>query len=168
MPKQAPSPPPPTGKQIKEAAKAAKMANAANASRRRHAVTRKSIYNEAKQSLTHQEMKRFRQEQLKQKFPRRAYNGTGATQVQAPAYSTTSVVETTAPLVRSESSRSASSLENSSNDMEAGYMDVEDEEYQAARTAKKEDEEEARLEAQLKKAKERRRMREAMRSPRRK
>lgn len=50
-----------------------------------------------------------------------------------------------------------------SDDMEAGFSDVEQEESAAAKAARKEDEEEARLEAQLKKEKEDRRKRlEAM------
>ena len=46
--------------------------------------------------------------------------------------------------------------DDESDEMEAGFMDVEEEETAAARVARKEDEEEARLEAQLKREKEER------------
>ena len=155
-------PPPirePTGKQIKEAAKAAKKVLGARKKKpysihtdphlRHLTVKEKNAIKDKQKRLVH--------ERTMKKIPRRPYNGTGATG-QNSSQGTTNVLQTTAPLVRSESS---SGVSISSNDMEAGYMDVVNEESQAALAAKQEDEEEARLEAQLKMAKERRRMREA-------
>lgn len=154
-----------TGKQIKEAAKAAKMQN--RAPRREFIVDPEfKLISKQERKKVVEKHKRLATERANQKFPRRAYNGTGVATVQASSVGTASLSKTSAPLERRHSSGSVSTAESSGNDMEAGYMDVEDEESRAALTAKREDEEEAQLEAALKRAKERRKMRQAQVPPR--
>lgn len=162
-----PKVPEPTGKQIKEAAKAAKKALGARREKPYSVHTDPHLrhWSAKQKNAVIAKHRQIAHERVSKKIPRRAYNGTGAIS-QASSEGTTGVLKTTAPLVRSRSSESATPSGNSSSDMEAGYMAVEDEESRAARTAKQEDEEEARLEAELKKAKERRRMREARATPR--
>lgn len=157
----------PTGKQIKEAAKAAKKALGAR-KKKPHSVhtdphLRRWSVKERNELVDNH--RRRAHEQTKKKIPRRAYNGTGAIG-QGSSQSTAGVLPTAVPLERSESLQSASSSNTSSSGMEAGYMDVVEEESRAAARAKQEDDEEARLEAQLKMAKDRRRMREAQAKPR--
>lgn len=155
----------PTGKQIKEAAKAAKKALVARKKKPYsiHTDPRLRHLSVKEKNEIKDKQRRTVHERTMKKIPRRPYNGTGATGQNSSQHSsqgTTNVLQTTAPPVRSQSSGSSSPSGNSSNDMEAGYMDVVEEESRAALAAKKEDEEEARLEARLKMAKERRRMRE--------
>lgn len=118
---------------------------------------------EEKQRLT-EAAKRLALNRVNRKFPRSAYRGTGAIPGQASSRGTTEPSEASVPLVRTASSSSASSADTSGNDMEVGFMQVEKEESQAARDAKKEDEEQAQLEVQLKQLKERRKMREALKA----
>lgn len=158
----------PTGKQIKEAAKAAKKALGPRKKRPHsvHTDTNLRHWSAKERNALVDKHKRLAHEQTKKKIPRRAYNGTGAIS-QGSSQGTASVLPAAVPLERSESSQSTSSSNNSSNDMEAGYMDVVEEESRATVRAKQEDEKEARLEAQLKTAKERRRMREVQATSRR-
>ena len=158
----------PTGKQIKEAAKAAKKALGARKKRPYsvHTDTHLRHLSAKERNAIVDKHRQLAHEQMKKKIPRRAYNGTGAIS-QGSSQGTASVLPTAVPLERSESSQSTASSDNSSNDMEAGYMDVVEEESRATARAKEEDEKEARLEAELKMAKERRRVREAQVTSRR-
>lgn len=152
----------PTGKQIKEAAKAAKRELFAARKKKPYSIHTDPHLRHLSAKEKNAMLERRRQvvhQQTKKKIPRRAYNGTGATS-RGSSQGATADVQTSVPLERSVSLQSASSSNNSSNNMESGYMDVVEEESRAAMTAKQEDENEARLEAMLREAKERRRVRE--------
>lgn len=164
-----------TGKQIKEAAKRKAQGKGVRSSEFNHQVSRaprrlpadpdaSSRSPEANKKIA-EAMKRAALKRANRKFPRRAYKGTVAPQAQASSEGTTGPVETTAPHVRRGSAVSVTSSGTSANEMEAGYLDVEEEESRAALAAKKEDEEEARLEAELKKMKQRRKVRLAQDTP---
>ncbi len=162
-----------TGKQIKEAAKRAKRSakrTKSSAAGHRAPSRRLGPGPDAKPLLPEEKQKeaethkRIALKLANEKFPPRAYKGTGAAKTQTSSEGTTKPVEIPAPRKRVAStiSPTTSSADTSSNDMEAGYLDVEEEETRAALSAKKEDEEEARLESELRRIKERRKKRLAL------